>query len=205
MTKLLICLGVTVALAVPAGAVVYINFDDMNSGGSQYGVPVGNNYQGLGIIFTQAWASDYWYTQTGQGYTSYPTIVYGEADCGYNDVDAQPVSAYFVIPGTNTAAPTDFVELLAAWSDNGRLATLAGYDVGGNLVASDTQVSDGLSATLLSISAPNIYKIVVSFDTGDDVNGIDDLYFNAPVPEPSGVVLLGLGVLGAGARILRRK
>jgi hypothetical protein len=203
MLRAVLFLGVAVVLAAPAGAVVYINFDDMNSGGSQYGVAVGTQYQPLGIIFTNAYASDYW---SSQATTSYPTVAYGESDCEYNSVSAAPVTAYFVVPGTGTQAPTDYVELLTAWADSGATVMLEGFDLNGGLVASDTNVGAGWpNATPLSISAAGIYSIKVTFGANDDVDGIDDLYFNAPVPEPTGVALIGLGVLGVAGRLLRRR
>lgn len=82
--------------------------------------------------------------------------------------------------------------------------TITAYDIGGNLVASDSASwSSNPPFSLLSVSAPGIRRVV--FQSGGTFANsifIDNLTF--AIPEPSTALLLMTGLLGLAVRQRRR-
>jgi hypothetical protein len=111
-----------------------------------------------------------------------------------------PIIATFFDPTQTTVlGVTDFVSLRTDyWSDGGSM-TLKGYDVLGQLIATDTATDTG--GVTLSLSVPGIHSIQFA---GTSV-AVDDFTFNsvAAVPEPTtGVLFAGIGF---GAIWLRQR
>ena len=62
---------------------------------------------------------------------------------------------------------------------------------------------DGIINQQISFSGATINRATFTFSTGDVVKTVDNIEFT-PVPEPTTVALLGIGIAGVVARIRRR-
>lgn len=119
----------------------------------------------------------------------------------------------FVLPGTTTAAVTDFLSFTLGDGDvigaDLDVFDIRLYDLTDNLI--DTLNVSGLSRFPVSINSPGIHRVEIDFQ-GDFGYSMDDLAFNTPtetpresVPEPTSALgVLALGGLGV-VSILKRK
>lgn len=90
----------------------------------------------------------------------------------------------------------------------GSVATLTLYDALDVVVGVDTFTSvagmpDGAISSLSALASSPAVRAALTFSTGDVGTGIDNIRFQT-VPEPSTLVLLGIGVVGAGLVVRRR-
>lgn len=115
-----------------------------------------------------------------------------------------PIIATFFNPSNvSQKATTDFVSLITdLWEHpNGLMMILEGYDVYGQLIASDSALDTG--GVTLSISTNGIHSVKFK---GSSV-AIDDFSFNpvSPIPEPATASLFGgvaIGVLWIRRRFI---
>ncbi len=118
---------------------------------------------------------------------------------------ANPIMATFFNPSNTTQmATTDFVSLRAdLWADTGSILTLEGYNIFGQLIASNSVLDS--AGVMLNLSAPGIHSVQFK---GKNV-AIDDFTFNAvsPIPEPGTISFMGLssGILLFTRKLRRRK
>ncbi|AXA90494.1 PEP-CTERM sorting domain-containing protein [Massilia sp. YMA4] len=98
------------------------------------------------------------------------------------------------------------VDTFAKWG-----ATLTGFDVAGNVVATDSFVNDEQQyayAVLALSGRAAIYRIAVHADHPDHILNLDNMVLTvAPVPEPAQYALFGIGLaaLGIAARCRNKK
>jgi len=103
----------------------------------------------------------------------------------------------FVQPGTSTPGVTNSV--LFTIGDGGAdldVFQIRSYNLSNVLI--NTQNVSKEWRFLVTVNTPGIHRVEIDF-TGDYGYSMDDLIFNAPVPEPATLLLVGLGGL-----ILRR-
>jgi len=190
MKKLFMALVVIVLVFVPAVTqAVVINFDDIPGGPSTRSWS-GDRYLAQGVVFSTdgnfLGAFDAAYTNTQ------PTFVYGRSS--FSRADKQVIAIF--------SSLTDFVSFYLADNDIGSGASWKAevFDSANALLANQTGVTN--DEILISFNFPGIKKLV--FTPSSDYEGIDTLTFNAAVPEPAIMVLLGSGLLGL-AGFVRRK
>lgn len=209
--NLIVRVAAIVAITTPvvaARAQIVLNFDELPGVNQNAGTFIdpasrlSNNYLATdGVLFTSG--GGYVGVVNLQGTaTSQPNGISGStAGNLVTYSQANPISATFWMPGNSgIAAGTNFVSLRgdADPTNGGWQVTLNGYDLNGNLVASNTVTDVGGETLTITSVTSNIHRIVFLGSPGDDGGvGVDDFTFNAvaPVPEPATVVVLAIGLL----------
>jgi hypothetical protein len=102
----------------------------------------------------------------------------------------EPIRMDFVLPGTNTPAPTSRI---GAWNDpTGSRVRLSAFDIGGNLLES----VEGDQGAFIGIINPAIFSATFSHVVNQGSQGfsLDDVTFGI-VPEPASAMLLMMGLI----------
>ena len=172
------------------------------------GGQVTDQYSDYGIVFSDGVATAI--------FDDPPLAFAGVNTGGILDL-ASPVNGYFVVPGTFDLATTDSLSVEAGIADAVGNLLLEVFDINHVLLGSivnDDPISGTLGphfSNLLTLNIQGIAYFSVS-TSNNDLFGVDQLEFNAPVaagpaaiPEPSTLMLLGIGIVGlAGSRLGRR-
>jgi len=131
----------------------------------------------------------------------------GSTDTGiltYND--AFPITISFWDPSNpSVAATTDFVSIMSDLRGSSHTVSFDAFDVHGNLVDTDGGLDRGgvvYSVAGLSIHSVRFSGVNTPTIGGSGGVGLDLLTFNSvtPIPEPSSLLLLGLGVASLASR-----
>lgn len=190
-------LGTLPALASP----IVIDFEDHAAMGYVTGTTVTEAAK-----LSDGYRSSYGVSfSSGDPYCAVVSLGYGHATSGTKGLggsnagkliyspDYPIVAAFFSPSNTSQMATTDFVSLRTdLWADIGDNMVLEGYDIYGQLIASDSATDTG--GVVLSISSSGIHSVKF---TGRGV-AIDDFTFNpvTPIPEPATAGLIGGVAIG---------
>ncbi|HWA83423.1 MAG TPA: PEP-CTERM sorting domain-containing protein [Fimbriimonadaceae bacterium] len=215
--KASLCLFAGVALAcVPVGAGAQSVLFDFNSGPQFTGTPLDQIVGGVRAHF-DATGSGYSIQNTAQvigmlptGFTGLglsPNSVFG-SDLLISFKDAATSNPLFLSDVSIQVAPQ---ELACDSSSTMRITAYSGASfVGTNLAVASGDVFTWPTIDLALASAQPFDNIVVHFESGPPTGGdwggifVADNLLATPVPEPAGLVGLGLGVLAA-LRLRRRR
>jgi hypothetical protein len=204
----IICFLLGTVTALHAGT---ITFDNPPAGLTPnyfiQGSPVGassqltNQFESLGVIFS---------TFGGAPYAALIDLT-GQAPSGTNGIGAvnssgnvdytQDIDIFLVVPGTTTAAVTDFISIQGDEEPIPGNVIFSAYDINGNLVASGTQPDS--AGGVYSLSAAGIHEFRLHSDSG--TVAYDNLSFDVPAapstpsgaPEPGSLFLFATGTMGA--------
>lgn len=194
MQILLFAVLVGVCFATPAWSGMYIDFE---SGLGQDGQPLGSKF--TGVTFTTASGYDVLFADTSTGaynVTSDNGRHYGRGE-------------YFI--GGNAAAYTEqsdptiihftlgHASIVRFGYSSASAISVNAFDDAGNLVdsvqgSSNVRSLGGTGLAFLQVVHPDIAYIQIN-DTGNFWM-MDDLSSDAPVPEPSSVLAMGMGMMG---------
>lgn len=193
----------TFAAIIPVYAEA-IDFDDFDAGGTT-SFAAFDRYRSEGLIFIPepgeenstipiadvlaVEGSDAFGRFKNIGGTAPNVLALNNVGSGVNEIEAS-----FVLPGTDTPAKTDRVEVLVFDGNIGtELAVLEAFDIDGNLVDAATDTTrDNFGGTLV-VSHPNISRIRLSVDA--DGADFDNLTFNDLTPIGVGGSVTGFQVL----------
>ncbi|NWF56944.1 MAG: PEP-CTERM sorting domain-containing protein [Syntrophaceae bacterium] len=182
MKKMLTAIMVSILAIIPAVAqAVVINFDDIPGSGIR--TWSGDRYLAQGVLFStdglSLGAFNAEYTNTP------PTYIYGSSSAGAFPADKQVIVTFLSI--------TDLVSFYLAdgHTGTGALWKAEVFDISNVPLGSVTGTTN--DEILISLSFAGIKKLV--FTPSSDAEGIDTLTFNASVPEPGILMLLGLSLL----------
>src|SRR5688572_28651043 len=202
------CFGMALA-ASPASAVL-ITFDDLTGMGNAPGtaVPVASQlsdqYLSSGVRFGSGSAFVAVVNLTSSGANHAITNPNGIGGVSEGTLSyATPIEMSFFDVLTGDVGVTDAVSIRGDQIAIAGTATLTAFGLDGSLLGSVTanDVNGGLT---LSLALAGIHRVTLS-ETSATI-AFDNFFFNTPVgpvrvPEPSSVLLLGIGVLGLlGAR-----
>lgn len=147
----------------------------------------------------------------GGGTTSGVNAIGGSTPTGELTYGGAPplfTVTFFDPTNTSVQAITNFVSIRGDMFPAGGTITLQAFDVGGNLLGTDSEIDAG--GTTLSLSLAGIHSIQVTGD-GSTV-AFDDLRFNevvavasAAAPEPATLALAGMGLLPVLGAVVRRR
>lgn len=180
-------------------AVVVVDFDSLPDA-----TAINSQYQPLGVVFSGH------FVVSGPGPSTNP--VSGPNSAVYFDPVSQlnpySITATFVVPNTNTPAPTNFVAFTPTdASQQNSLFTLSAYDSLNQLITSVSRFVDSAGVydpnvdTEMSISAPGIAYATMSVSSiNNNVIEGDNFRFEQPVPGPGSAVVLGLAAMGTSRR-----
>lgn len=190
------------AAALPAGAIT-ITFDT-DAGGSPlvapsaFGltIPLTTLYTPLGVTFSGVNGVSGSILNVGSNFGI--GTVSGDNFLAFNDFSTATIER---IDFANPQASVDL--FVGVGNGNSSTFTLRAFDSGDNQLAIDSATpGDGIYAHLF-VTNPNIAYVTVATEGPTMV--IDDLTFNATVPEPASLALLGAGLVSLGAVRRRRK
>lgn len=193
----MVLLGVvTYFSAASYSSAVVIDFDDVASG-----TEITNQYAGLGVTFSGLVnpVTD----DTNSAF--YGPLASGNvllADGGDANTGGGYIDLFFSSVGSFS------VDLI--FLDTGNTATIDVYDSSNLLIDSrvsnvDTGLGDDQRMFVSYLEETEIAWARISFITGDQIVGIDNLTLFAPVPEPSSILLLGLGLLSLSRLVKTKK
>lgn len=201
-----------------------INFDNPPAGltPNNYiqGSPVGasseltNQFENLGVIFSTAGGAPYAALIDLTGQAPSGTNGIGAVNSSNNVDYTQDIDIFLVVPGTTTAAVTDFISIQGDEEPIPGNVVFSAYDVNGNLLASGTLPDT--AGGVYSLSAVGIHEFRLHSDSG--TVAYDNLSFDTPAappavvtpsgtPEPASLALFATGAitLGFGRKLLAGK
>ena len=218
----LIAACATLAAASPAFAATTINFDTL-PGGAVVGdkTPITNQYSSLGVTFSALASSGAVVAPVATNYAGGPT---GPNYSGNFLANAPDASPFWFNPGFELTPRYDLIRILfAGGANNVSLSlnnfsnvsntTFNAYDAGGALLQTFVfQANEGWARVNLSASGIARLDLVTSqYQQMNTIFGIDQLTFDPAatpggVPEPTtwAMMIVGFGMIGAGARNRRR-
>ncbi len=204
--------GLRAAIWVACSATVFggsINFDDQATASSGISsISLTNQYASQGVLFSSMDASQsFKFNITPTSSPNYATPFWGSNSTGF---------ITFVDPtNSSTAAWVSSVsfELLGLTSTvahpgNFSGVTIDALDLGGNVIAGDTQVIPATTTTtsnqFLTFTG-QVHQLRFTYNSGSGLDPIDDLSFGTvnPTPEPSTWLLAGAGLVAVG--LIRRR
>lgn len=161
-----------------------------------------NQFDNLGVVLS---------TYEGAPYAALIDLGAGHAPSGTNGIGAvnsagnldyaDDIDIFLVVPGTTTAAVTDFISIQGDEIPSYGEVDYTAYDTNGNLIASGSQTDTG--GNVFSLSAAGIHEFRLYSQHGDVA--YDNLTFDTPTapggmttaPEPAtyGAIALGLAML----------
>lgn len=192
MKKLLFLLLFIVSGGPAFGAV--ITFDHWPNGDPIASTPVSihDEFASLGIIFDPG---------TTDIAGNNPDAISGLNLLANGGPHGFTLSAYFIEPGVpSQLATVPWVEITQDDGHEAGLNTLYAYDINDNLV--DTFAINSSEAVLRVEHQPGIHRIALR-----GLDGMDDLTFSTPtpIPEPSTLALLSIGIVGFATLKRRRR
>jgi hypothetical protein len=204
LRTLTLCLGLIAMESSSLRGDVVIDFEGLTGMGNSPGspVPAANQLsdQDLatdGVLFSSAspFAA---LVNLGVGHATSGSIGIGATNGSQAlDYSGSIIASFFLSGSPGPLAVTDFVTVRGDTIGIGGPITLQAYDVGGNLLASDVEIDAG--GTLLSVSVAGIHS--VRFFSSTATVAFDDFSFGklraagTVVPEPTSIVMLGIGTM----------
>jgi hypothetical protein len=200
-------------LPARASAQTLINFD-VDSNGNPVNAPSNFSsttrlttlYSSLGVIFSGPGGNDggailNQSSNFGVSALSTPNFLAFNHDSFLNDggIPRGPETATF-------SFDVSTVSIFASGGGNASTFQLQAFDIGNNLIGTDTQSSGAGAFVQLSLGVAGIRSIVLTQTNGDNTYVYDDLFFvGAAVPEPTTWALIGAVTLGTGVYTWKKR
>jgi hypothetical protein len=196
--KKLVLAAALIGAAVAAHADV-ISFDDIGSRNSFGNLGISNTYHGFqwssSGSSSEGWASA---TVSDPAVGPAPAPVSGTGYAwNWNGVR----SMYIDFGAATTVQGASFATLSSSYGSNALSVRMYGYDMNGDMIVQSDLLELQDSFQYLAADFTDVYRLEIRANANQQWFSVDDIVLGqgAAVPEPSSVLLLGLGMAGLAA------